>query len=153
MMTTTPVLINLVSTARYGEGMPDLPMQLMLKGEVNTEGPKTVIRYRETDQDEDTGEVMHTDIQLTVEAEQVMMERKGPFSNTMVFAKGRRFEGIYVTPYGEMDMATYTHTVQCDVTPEKGTIRLKYQLDVQGGFASTNELRLEYVADGKENVH
>ena len=152
-MTKTSVLINLVSTAHYGEGMPDLPMQLMLKGEVTVDDRKTTIRYRETDKDEESGQVIHTDIQLTVEAQQVMMERKGPFSNTMVFAKGRRFEGIYVTPFGEMDMATYTHSVHCDVTPEKGTIRLKYQLDVQGGYASTNELRLEYVADDNENVH
>ena len=36
------------------------------------------------------------------------MERKGDFSNTMVFAKGQRFEGVYHTPYGEMDMAVFT---------------------------------------------
>ncbi len=151
-MTKQPVLINLFSTAHYGDGMPDLPMQLMLKGELTVEDRKTMIHYCETDKDEESGQVINTDIQLTVEAQQVMMERKGPFSNTMVFAKGRRFEGIYVTPFGEMDMATYTHAVHCDIAPEKGTIRLKYQLDVQGSYASTNELRLEYVADGNENV-
>lgn len=146
-----PVLINLVSTAHYGEGMPDLPMQLMLKGEVETTEKKTLIRYRETDKDEESGEVTHTDILLTVEPHQVMMERKGPFSNTMVFARGKRFEGMYVTPFGEMDMATYTHAIHCDVGIDKGTIRLKYQLDVQGGYASTNEIHLEYVADPNAN--
>ena len=146
-----PVLINLISTAHYGEGMPDLPMQLMLKGEVESTGGKTLIRYCETDKDEESGEVTHTHILLTVEPHQVMMERRGPFSNTMVFARGKRFEGLYVTPFGEMSMATYTHAVHCDVSPEKGTVRLKYQLDVQGSYASTNEIHLEYVVDPNAN--
>lgn len=146
-----PVLINLISTAHYGQGMTELPMQLMLKGEVENAENKTLIHYCETDKDEESGEVTHTDILLTVEPHQVMMERKGPFSNTMVFARGKRFEGMYVTPFGEMNMATYTHAVHCDITPDKGSIRLKYQLDVQGGYASTNEIHLEYAADPNAN--
>ena len=144
-----PVIINLVSTAKYGEDTPEFPMQLMTKGKVSREKDKTLIRYTETDKDEETGATVTAEICLTVEDQKVVMERRGAFSNTMVFAKGQRFEGIYVTPYGEMDMATYTHFVQCDVKENKGTVRLRYQLDVQGGYASTNELKLEYSREGK----
>lgn len=145
----TPVRINLVSNARYGEEANEFPMQLMTTGHVKHEAGKTLITYTETDRDEESGITVSSEICLTVEGQKITMERKGAFSNTMVFAKGRRFEGIYVTPYGEMDMATYTHTVLCDVGEEKGTVRLKYQLDVQGGYASTNELCLEYFREGK----
>ena len=72
------------------------------------------------------------------------MERKGDYSNTMVFVKGQRFEGVYRTPYGNMDMAVYTREAACKFGSSEGNMHLKYQLDIQGSYASTNELHLEY---------
>ena len=65
----------------------------------------------------------------------------------IVFAKGQRFEGVYHTPYGEMDMAVYTREATCKFGRKEGNIHLKYQLNVQGSYASTNELHLEYRAE------
>ena len=75
------------------------------------------------------------------------MERKGDFSNTMVFAKGQRFEGVYHTPYGEMDMAVFAKEAACRFGSSEGNIHLKYQLNIQGNYTSTNELHLEYRTD------
>ena len=75
------------------------------------------------------------------------MERKGDFSSTMVFAKGQRFEGVYHTPYGEMDMAVFTKEAACRFGRSEGNLHLKYQLNIQGSYASTNELHLEYKAE------
>ena len=35
------------------------------------------------------------------------------------------------------------------IGPDKGSVHLKYQLDFQGTYASTNELHLEYSAEQK----
>ena len=75
------------------------------------------------------------------------LERKGEFSSTMVFAKGQRFEGVYHTPYGEMDMAVFTKEAACRFGRTEGNIHLKYQLNIQGSYASINELHLEYKAE------
>ena len=127
MDSNTPVFINLLAIARY-DHMPDYPIQLMTVGKLKYTNPDEIrLEYQESQQDEETGEIL-----------------KGDFSNTMVFVKGQRFEGVYRTPYGEMDMAVFTREAACRFGRSEGNMHLKYQLDIQGSYASTNELHLEY---------
>ena len=102
-----PVFINLLTIARY-DHMPDYPIQFMTVGKLDYTNPEeALLQYEETQQDEETGAILKSDISLTLKNGRITMERKGDFSNTMVFAKGQRFEGVYHTPYGEMDMAVF----------------------------------------------
>ena len=147
MKEKTPVLINLLATARY-EHMPDYPVQFMTKGKLTIHSPeKAMLEYREIQQDDDTGEVSEADITLSMEQNRLTMIRKGTFSNTMVFVPEQRFEGVYKTPYGEMDLSVYSFGVQCNIGKDHGSIHLKYQLNLQGSYASSNELHLEYMAE------
>ena len=149
----TPVFINLLAIARY-DHMPDYPIQFMTVGNLYYTNPDdAVLQYAESQQDEETGEITKADISLSLRDGRITMERKGDFSNTMVFAKGQRFEGVYHTPYGEMDMAVYTREAACRFGQSEGNIHLKYQLNIQGNYASTNELHLEYRSEQarKEN--
>ena len=140
------MFINLLAIAR-SEHMPDYPIQFMTVGDLyyNNSGD-ALLRYAESQQDEETGEIITSDISLSLRNGKITMERKGDFSNTMVFAKGQRFEGVYHTPYGEMDMAVYTKEAACRFGVREGNIHLKYQLNIQGNYTSTNELHLEYKA-------
>lgn len=143
------VFINLLAIARY-DRMPDYPIQFMTVGNLHYKNPNEVLlEYQESQQDEETGEIMKADIALSLREGRITMERKGDFSSTMVFKKGQRFEGVYRTPYGNMDMAVYTKEAACRFGRSEGNMHLKYQLDIQGNYTSTNELHLEYKA-GKE---
>ena len=147
MKNPTPVFINLLAIARY-EHMPDYPIQFMTVGNLSYANPdEALLQYVESQQDEETGEIMKSDISLSLRDGKITMERKGEFANTMVFAKGQRFEGIYHTPYGEMEMAVYTKEAACRFGSSEGNIHLKYQLNIQGNYTSTNELHLEYRAE------
>lgn len=147
MKSNTPVFINLLAIARY-EHMPDYPIQFMTVGDLQySNADEALLQYVESQQDEETGEIIKSDISLSVKDGKITMERKGDFSNTMVFSKGQRFEGVYHTPYGEMDMAVYTKEAACRFGRSEGNIHLKYQLNIQGNYASTNELHLEYRAE------
>lgn len=147
MSRKTPVFINLLAIARY-DHMPDYPIQFMTVGNLSFSDPgEALLQYVESQQDEETGEITRSDISLSLRDGKITMERKGPFANTLVFAKGQRFEGVYHTPYGEMDMAVYTKEATCKFGRKEGNIHLKYQLNVQGSYASTNELHLEYRAE------
>ena len=147
-----PVLINLLAIARYDQ-TPDYPIQFITKGRLSMprEG-EALLEYTETQQDEETGEITTAEISLALEKKRVTMTRSGDFSNTMVFIPQQRFEGIYRTPYGDMNMAVYSRGVQCDPGENRGSVHLKYQLDIQGAYASSNELHLEYATEngGKE---
>ena len=150
MNSSTPVFINLLAIARY-DHMPDYPIQFMTVGNLIYSGPDDArLQYVESQQDEETGEIIKADVCLSLRDGRITMERKGDFSNTMVFAKGQRFESVYHTPYGEMDMAVFTKEAACRFGQAEGNIHLKYQLNIQGNYASTNELHLEYRAE-REN--
>jgi len=146
------VLINLLSIARY-EQTPDFPIQFMTKGTLSlSEDNHAVLEYTESSQDEETGEITSALITLALEKDRVTMTRRGEYSNTMVFVPEQRFEGIYQTPYGNMDMAVFSRGVRCNIGENRGSVHLKYQLDIQGAYASTNELHLEYTADGSDKL-
>ena len=144
------VLINLLAIAKY-EHTPNFPIQFMTKGKLSFhEENHAVLEYSESSQDEDTGEISTALITLSLEKGRVTMTRKGDYSNTMVFVPDQRFEGTYQTPFGSMDMAVFSRGVTCNIGETKGSVHLKYQLDFQGSYASTNELHLEYAEDGSE---
>ena len=91
-------------------------------------------------------------ITLFLEKNRVTMMRKGDYANTMVFVPEQRFEGIYQTPFGNMDMAVLSRGVQCDIGERKGSVHLKYQLNLQGAYTSTNELHLEYRENRSDEI-
>ena len=147
-----PVLINLLAIAKYDHA-PDYPIQFMTTGMLSIENHNNaVLEYTESQQDEETGEITTSLITLSMEKSRVTMTRKGDYSNTMVFAPEQRFEGIYQTPFGNMDMAVYARGVRCDIGEKKGSVHLKYQLDIQGAYASSNELHLEYSENESEGA-
>ena len=146
------VLINLLAIAKY-EHPPDYPIQFMTKGTLHiTDKENAVLKYAESQQDEETGEISTSQITLALEKNRVTMTRLGEYSNTMVFVPEQRFEGVYQTPFGNMEMAVYARGVRCDIGEKKGSVHLKYQLNIQGAYASTNELHLEYTENRSDNI-
>ena len=147
-----PVLIHLIAKASY-EGIQDDPIRFMTTGTLTQPGKDHyVIRYQESQQDEETGETVHSDIELDLQKNQVIMTRFGDFASTMVFSRDQRFEGSYRTPYGNMNLAVDTRHIHCALGEAEGSVSLKYQLHLQGAYASTNELHLEYRSNGGARV-
>jgi len=140
-----PVVINLASLASY-DGISDDPMQVMTTGTLFPQEGFSLLKYQERQEDEATGEVMESEIQLMLKKDQVTMNRMGAFSNTMMFKSNKRFETTFQTPFGELPMAIYSRDVKCDIGNRQGKVHLKYELSMQGAYASTNELHLEYWA-------
>ena len=152
MKVEKPVMINLLAIARYNH-TPDYPVQFMTAGKlIIEENESATLEYTESQQDEETGEIVSSLITLSMEKNRVTMTRRGDYSNTMVFAPEQRFEGIYRTPFGNMDMAVTSRGVCCNIGENKGSVHLKYQVDLQGSYASTNELHLEYMENGSDRI-
>lgn len=146
MPTTIPVLLTLYGRSQTEPGEEDAPIQLMTTGQLSVSGGTYTLRYQETQPEDDSGHISTQDITLQLQTGRVVMTRTGDFGTSMVFVKGRRFEGAYHTPYGDLDMAVYATRVSCKLTPDHGSVHLQYQLDMQGSFAAMHELKLEYVA-------
>ena len=66
MEQNTPVFINLLAIARY-EQMPDYPIQFMTVGNLSyTNKDEARLEYAESQQDEETGEILTSDISLSL---------------------------------------------------------------------------------------
>lgn len=140
-----PVVIRLHGVSGTGNGEDD-HIRVMTKGQLRKTASGYMLRYQETQTDDGAHAVMTQDIILNMQPGRVSMTRLGDYGTTMVFVKDRRFEGSYRTPFGELEMALFATQVQCDLSAEKGTVHLQYQLDLQGSFAAMNTLHLEYAA-------
>lgn len=146
MQTTLPVLLTLSGRSQSVPGEEDAPIQLMTTGQLTVSGGTYTLRYQESQPEDDAGRLSTQNITLQMQTGRVVMTREGDFGASMVFVKGRRFEGAYHTPYGDLDMAVYATRVSCRLSPERGSVHLQYQLDMQGSFAAMHDLKLEYVA-------
>lgn len=139
------VAINLIAHVSYGNEAPDLPVQFITTGILSQSNGRTLLSYIEHSDNTDQNEP-DTFITLEFSKGTVTMKRNGPFSNEMIFSKGKRFESYYNTPYGDMKMAVYSISVNYTIDKHEGQMDLKYQLDLQGNYASNNELHLQYSA-------
>lgn len=143
-----PVTINLAALASY-DGVTEDPMQVLTTGILFRKDGFSLLKYQERQEDEATGQMVESEIQLVLMKDQVTMNRMGDFSNTMLFERNKRYETTFHTPYGDLPMAVYSRDVRCEAGEESGKVHLKYELSMQGAYASTNELHLEYWANSR----
>lgn len=143
------VLVTLLGAAKNEQGESDEPIRLMTTGELKPTPNGYILRYQESQTDDSDGSVMTQDIVLMMQPGRVSMNRLGEYGTSMVFVKDRRFEGVYHTPYGDMDMALFATRVDVNLDAEHGSVHLEYQLDFAGGFASMHTMQLEYAASDK----
>ncbi len=138
------VLLSVMGWTREDEDRPDI-VRLLTTGTLTGDKENWRIDYTETQPDNESH-----DVTLTLGGGVVTMQRTGPMGTSMVFEQGKRFEGSYRTPYGDLDMGVYpTHVkYQVDEAAE-GRVDLTYQLDLQGQFAAVHEMRIRFCPAGK----
>lgn len=130
-----------VSGISQGQGeQKNETVRLLTTGTLTGEKDAWRIDYTETQPDSDS-----SNITLTMGKGVVTMQRLGAFSTSMVFEKGRRFEGSYETPYGVLDMGVFATQVRYRVDEDlTGEVQLQYQLDLQGQFAAMHQLQIRF---------
>ena len=66
------------------------------------------------------------------------------FESEMVFQEGKRFQSMYATPYGAINMEVLTKNLKNDLSPEGfGKVSLDYVISFQGAGEGRNELDIE----------
>ena len=139
------VLVSVTGWSRAGETEKPDTVRLLTTGTLTGENESWRVDYTETQPDN-----LAHDVTLTVGKGVVTMQRAGVYSTSMVFEKGRRFEGSYVTPFGALDMGVYATQVKYQMDEASvGEVNLKYQLDLQGQFAAMHELHIKICPAGK----
>jgi uncharacterized beta-barrel protein YwiB (DUF1934 family) len=128
----------------HDDDEPADSVRLLTTGTLSGGKDQWRIDYTETQPDNESSDVI-----LTMGKGVVTMQRTGPFGTSMVFQPGRRYEGTYRTPYGDLSMGVYSTHVKYKVEDGmNGEVNLTYQLDLQGQFAAMHELRIRFCPSG-----
>ena len=137
-MIQIPVLISISSNAHRDETVEDETMTMLTSGQLELEDEKAVIRYEESIDES----VPPQQVTVTIENECATMTRGGVYATQMVFRMGSRYEGLYHTPYGDMELAVYCTRLGYDLGEDGGTLEISYQLDLNGKFAAMHDMEL-----------
>ena len=106
---------------------------------------KNSIRLRWTERlEEDGGFSGETQAALQARDGHAMMQRKGPYAVSMVFAPGEFRETVYRTPYGELPLVIRAGSVHLAMRSDGGETDLDYDLQMQGGQEDHRRMRLTW---------
>lgn len=89
----------------------------------------------------DDKEKVHTEI--VIDGDTVTMKKDGSVATVMIFEKGVRHNGEYVTPVGALSVGVNTNDVIIDIEDGSGKILLEYDLDFNMGFLAKNKLEIK----------
>ncbi|MBQ8080896.1 MAG: DUF1934 domain-containing protein [Clostridia bacterium] len=121
-------------------GIPEDAVKLFTTGFLSDTDGGWRLRYSETEPETNA----KSRVTLTMSDGAVEMTREGPMSTSMVFKTGQRFQGVYATPYGQLDMGIFPSEVQYRIGSDDGEINISYQLDLQGQHAADHELHIRF---------
>lgn len=108
------------------------PVTLTAKGRLETgEDGGSVLRY----------ETLEGENVVTAKPGRITVERLGDIRYQMVFEEGKRHVGQYKTPYGTMEMAVVTHSLQGGLDTA-GEVFIEYHIEFGGVAAEKTRLRL-----------
>lgn len=108
------------------------------KAELYVKGDHSYYRYHETD--ENMGRTITT---LKVERQQIRIIRQGDVQSEQAFALQSRKDFFYQTPQGKLELSTYTHEINRDLTNYVGTISWTYDLYVSDELSGNYVLTVE----------
>lgn len=139
------VLLSVTGVAQ-NVGLEDDVVRLITTGYLSGEEDAWRLNYTETQPDTNKADR----IMLSMGGGVVTMQRLGDYGASMVFEKGRRFEGVYNTPFGALDMGVYATRVDYSVKGAQGEVALRYQLDLQGQYTAMHELNIKFAERKKQ---
>lgn len=137
-MKEIPVLVTIQSCARRDDDSEE-PISLMTTGTLRLEDDAAVLTYQEI-LDES---IPPQTVSVTAREDMISMQREGDYATQMAFQRGQRYEGVYQTPYGSMDMAIFCTRLHYDLSENGGEIFLAYQMDMNGQFAGMHQMHMQ----------
>ena len=141
--------IMLKITGKTLSAMPKLPedkkldntVEFVTTGKMASRGGITRITYDETELSGMEG----CKTQITISGEKLKMQRSGKaLANDVVmeFEKGKRYEGLYETPFGSIGMEILTNSIKLS---GENKISIDYSMSLKGLVESRNTLDIEVI--------
>lgn len=114
-------------------------LENVFPAEVSRKGDLTVISYF------DPEEKAKSEISFfNSDPKKVTVRRCFEGKSEIVFEKGRVFEGVYETPFGNIDLCVFTEELSNTVSPQGvGSISIRYECELRGCDVQLIELDMK----------
>jgi len=116
-------------------------IEFMTNGQMTSRGGVTRISYDETELSGMEG----CRTQITISGRKLKLQRVGrsiDAATVMEFEEGKRYKGLYETPYGKIAMEILTNKINLE---DHSNISIDYSLSLKGLVESRNELNIEVI--------
>lgn len=123
-------LLRMVSRQRDADGITAEQTDTY-RATVREEGETTCLRY----------EIEGDKVDMRIREGAVEIIREGALRMKLFIQPGRTLPGMYVTPYGEMDMSAHGHRVLIAQEGARCEVRMEYDVLMDGQIAFTNDVR------------
>ncbi len=129
--------INIVGKQVYEDDAGEITLNTT--GTYTQRGGARFIAYKEYDAE--NPKVSYTSV-LKVEPGKVTMMRSGS-ATRLILEEGRRHLCLYDTGYGTVSVGVFTSELREDLRQEGGVLGIRYTLDIDSNFSSSNEITVE----------
>ncbi len=131
--------IMLKITGRSFAPEQDDTIEFVTSGKLSSRGDLTFISYDETE----LSGLRGCRTSLTINDKKVRLKRSGealPAETVMEFEQGKRFEGLYETPFGTISMEILTNEIRRNGC---GSVSIDYNMSLRGLMESRKLLDIE----------
>lgn len=132
------VVLSVRGRQRYADQEPE-EIELVTEGVLEQDGTAWKLSYEES---ELTG-LQGVSTTFLIDQKNVTLKRTGRLNSQMVFQEGVAYDSLYQMEFGTMMLTVCATKVEVDLTPDGGTIDLKYKIEVEQNAASMIEYHLD----------
>ncbi len=138
------VVVTIVGTQRDALGEEN-SIELVTAGHYYEKNGVRYIVYKDTE----ISGLEGVSTMLKIYEEHVVLVRMGNVKYQQQFRLGEKSHSSYVTPYVTMSMGILTQNIEMDLHNSVGTIRIRYELEINGQWQSTNTLSISVREESK----
>lgn len=137
------ILLRFKSENGYIEGDAD-SVEFVAPGSLFFKNDKCYIKYTEA-----LGSESETfKVTVKIEENKVTILRYGEVNTQMVLQAGKKNVSYYETPCGSIVVGVIADTMSLDIGEERGSIKLIYDVEINGALSSRNSIHLTYEETG-----
>ncbi len=118
-------------------------------GDFTEVGGKKYITYKEYD--EENPEKYRLSIIKFEDSGFVTLIRNDESQSKLILEKGKRHHSSYYTDFGMIMVGIFTNSIDFCFSEDNGELRVKYSLDINSSFVSTNEVTVKIQKMDKHN--
>jgi len=138
------VVVTIVGTQRDVQG-EESRIELITVGHYYEKNGVQYIVYK----DSEASGLEGTKTMLKVYDQYVVLVRMGSVAHQQEFRLGKKSFSTYVTPYVTMDVGILTQNIDLDVRASAKHIHIRYELEINGQWQSTNTLSISVREENK----